>query len=288
MQPIAVKSSPGASSPSIAVALGGGGARGIAHVHVAEVLDELGLRPRAIAGSSIGSIVGVGIASGMSGREIRDFMAGIFCDRGEVAKRLWQSRPERWSDLFNGGFRISQFNIEKILDAFLPDSLPARVEDLPIPMVITAADFYEAREVIIERGDLRSAVAASCAIPPVFGPVMRDNVVLVDGGLCNPVPFDHLFGKADIVIGVDVIGKPVRSRKDKPTTFEAMLGSNQITMAAIIENKFRLQAPQIFLQPDVAHIGLLDFLKFEQILNQSAGIREELKRAIDAAFAATR
>ncbi len=269
------------STPRIAVAFGGGGARGIAHLHIIEALDELGIKPVAIAGSSIGSIVGAGMANGMSGKEIHDYMAAIFNRRSEVARRMWQTRPSRWVELLKGGFRVSQFNIEKIIDVFLPASLPDKVEDLKIPMSITAADFHAAKEVQIVDGDLRSAIAASCAIPPVFAPVRRNGRILVDGGLFNPVPFDLLFDKADIVIGIDVVGAPPGDDDYMPTTFEAVIGGNQLTMCSIIENKFRIRPPHIFLRPDVGRIGLLDFLKFDQILTQSVGVREELKQALD-------
>ncbi len=106
------------TSPRIAVAFGGGGARGIAHIHIIEVLDELGIKPVAIAGSSIGSIVGAGMANGMSGKEIHEYMAAIFNRRSEVARRMWQARPERWVELLKGGFRVSQFNIEKYWMSF--------------------------------------------------------------------------------------------------------------------------------------------------------------------------
>lgn len=269
------------SSPRFAVAFGGGGARGIAHIHIVEVLDELGIKPVAIAGSSIGSIVGVGMANGMTGADIHEYMAAIFNRRSEVAKRMWQTRPARWVELLKGGLRVSQFNIEKVLDVFLPSNLPLNVDELKIPMSITASDFHAARELHIRSGDLRSAIAASCAIPPIFAPVRREGRILVDGGLLNPVPFDLLFDKADIVIGIDVVGAPVGPDDHMPTTFEAVIGANQLTMCSIIENKFRVRPPHIFIRPNVERIGLMDFLKFEQILSQSAGIRDELKRAVE-------
>lgn len=269
------------TNPRIGVAFGGGGARGIAHIHVVEVLEELGLKPVALAGSSIGSIIGTGLASGMTGKDLRDYMSDIFTHRAEIARRIWRTRPERWAEFLKGGFRVSQFSIEKVLEAFLPPDLPINIEDLQIPLSITASDFHAAKEVIIESGELRSALAASCAIPPVFRPVWRDGRILVDGGLLNPVPFDLLFDKADIVIGVDVVGTPVGADDYMPSTFEAVIGSNQLTMCAIMENKFRLHPPHIFLRPNVERIGLLDFTKFEQVLSQSAGVRDELKRALD-------
>ncbi len=277
---------PAPSTPRIAVAFGGGGARGVAHIHVVEALDEMGVKPVAIAGSSIGSIIGSGMAAGMSGLAIRDYMGAIFNDRGEVARRMWRTRPARWVELLQGGFRVTQFNIEKLLHAFLPPELPADIEALQIPMSVTATDFHAAREVVMTEGDLRSAIAASCAIPPVFGAVRRDGRILVDGGLFNPVPFDLLFDKADIVIGVDVVGLPAGADDAMPTTFEAVLGVNQLTMCSVTENKFRLRPPHVFLRPNVERVGFLDFLKFDQIYAQSAGVRDEVKRAVEAAVQA--
>ncbi|WP_037437014.1 patatin-like phospholipase family protein, partial [Sinorhizobium fredii] len=80
---------PDTGEPTIAVAFGGGGARGLAHIHVIEALDEMGIRPLAIAGSSIGAIMGAGMAAGMTGREIRDYTLATVGNRGEVLNRLW-------------------------------------------------------------------------------------------------------------------------------------------------------------------------------------------------------
>ncbi len=75
------------------IAFGGGGARGLAHIHVIETLDELGIKPVAIAGSSIGAIMGAGMAAGMTGRDIHDYARSILGSRAEVASRMWRSRP---------------------------------------------------------------------------------------------------------------------------------------------------------------------------------------------------
>ncbi len=88
------------------------------------MLDELGIKPVAIAGSSIGSIVGAGMASGMTGHEIHKYMAAIFNRRSEVAKRMWQTRPARWVELLKGGLRVSQFNIERCWTFFCLRACP--------------------------------------------------------------------------------------------------------------------------------------------------------------------
>jgi NTE family protein len=114
----------GRGEPTFAVAFGGGGARGLAHIHVIEALDDLGIRPVVIAGSSIGALMGAGMASGMKGREIREYVRALLGSRAEVASRIWRARPESLGAMFEGGFRFGQFNVERILRAFLPDAVP--------------------------------------------------------------------------------------------------------------------------------------------------------------------
>src|SRR6185312_10412844 len=89
----------GSGTPTVAVAFGGGGARGLAHIHVIEALDELGITPVAITGSSIGAIMGAGMAAGMSGAEIRDFTLSTVGRPREVMNRIWSMRPTRLSDV---------------------------------------------------------------------------------------------------------------------------------------------------------------------------------------------
>ena len=81
------------TAPTFAVAFGGGGARGLSHSHVIEALDDLGIRPTAIAGSSIGAIMGAGMAAGMTGKDIHAYAHSVLSRRGEVATRMWRARP---------------------------------------------------------------------------------------------------------------------------------------------------------------------------------------------------
>jgi NTE family protein len=195
-------------SPTFAIAFGGGGARGLAHIHVIEALDELGIRPVAISGSSIGAIMGAGMAAGMTGKEIHDFCRSVLCRRTQVASRMWRARPGSFAEVMESGIRVSQFNIERIIKAFLPDAIPDSFAALQIPLKVTATDFFGHRLEVFSEGDLHSALAASAAIPAVFGPVRRNGRLLIDGGIYNPVPFDLVTGQADIVIAIDVVGAP--------------------------------------------------------------------------------
>jgi len=96
------------------------------------------------------------------------------------------------------------------------------------------------------------------------------------------VPFDLLVGQADIVIAIDVIGGPENSGR-APTAIDLMFGTSQLLMRSIMEAKLALGRPEIYLRPAVSRFRVLDFLKFEQILSDTAGLKDELKREIDRA-----
>lgn len=273
------------SDPTVAIAFGGGGARGLAHIHVIEALDELGIRPVAIAGSSIGAMMGAGMASGLTGAEIRDHALNTIGKPTTAITRLWSARPETMRQAIENGWRLGQFNAERIVGAFLPEGVPKTFEELSIPTKIIITDYFDHCEKVCENGDLRNAIAASAAIPAVFRPVERDGRIYVDGGIYNPVPFDHLAGLADIVVGIDVVGLPSGMPGEKLTTTDLMFGASQLMMQSIIEMRRKAAPPDIFLRPEVHQYRVLDFLKAKEILEASKGIGEQLKRDLDAAFA---
>jgi NTE family protein len=271
--------------PTFAVAFGGGGARGVSHIQIIEALDELGIRPVAISGSSIGAIMGAGMASGMTGREIRDYTLETVGHRGTLLNKLWSLGPATMRDKL-GGFRFGHFNLELILDAFLPPQVPKDFEELEIPMKISATDYYGQAEVILEKGDLRQAIAASAAIPGLFMPIWVNGRVMIDGGVFNPVPYEQLMELADVVIGVDVVGAPEGDGTHPPNRIDSLFGASQLTMQASISLKLKLNPPQIFLRPSVNRFRVLDFLRAREILNESESVKDELKRAIDALYSA--
>lgn len=272
--------------PTFAVAFGGGGARGLAHIHVIDALDELGIRPVAVSGASIGAIMAAGVAAGMSGQDIRDYAVGNLGNSSEVASRIWRSRPETLSDLFKGGMRLGQFNIERVLRAFLPEDIPETFEELHIPLKIVATDYFAHREVVFSHGSLFPALSASAALPAVFRPIRYQGRLLIDGGMVNPIPFDLVSEHADIVIAVDVIGAPEKNdRPPEPGSIELLFGASQIMMETIVALKLQQVRPQILLRPSVSRFGVLDFLKVEKVMADTAYIKDELKRAIDDAVA---
>ena len=277
---------PTSGGPSIAVAFGGGGARGLAHIHVIEALDELGIRPVAISGSSIGAIMGAGMASGMSGHDIRAYAKGLLSSKTEVASRLWRAQRMNFAGLMENGFQFGRLNAERVLKEFLPEAIPHNFEALKIPLFVTGTDFFGHKQAVINSGDLISAIGASIALPAVFQPVHRDGMTLIDGGIYNPVPYDLLKGLADIVVAVDVVGVPCPNGNKVPTTIELLFGTTQLMMQSAIEMRLQIDRPDIFLRPEVGRFRVLDFLKMETIMHETAAIKDELKQALDIAIKA--
>ncbi|CAH0339684.1 patatin-like phospholipase family protein [Rhizobium sp. CECT 9324] len=267
--------------PTIGLALGAGGARGFAHVPVLEVFDELGLKPSIIAGSSMGALIGAAYAAGMSGRDIRDYALHLADNRAQVLNRLWGLRPASMRDAL-GGFRLGQFNLQRVLQAFLPPEIPTHFTGLGIPLKVMATDYYGQCEQICDHGDLYEALAASAAIPALFAPVTIKGRLMIDGGIFNPVPYDLLIGEADITIGVDVVGAPEGDGSLMPNRIDSLFGASQLMMQSNVALKMKICQPDIYLRPEVNSFRVLDFLKARQIFEASEGLKDGLKREISA------
>ncbi len=267
--------------PSLSLALGGGGARGIAHIHVLEVLDEMGISPVAIAGSSVGAMVGAAYASGMNGVEIRQYVLDTFASKTRFMSKLLRQLPTSVGELVSRGWpKIGELDAERVLHAFMPEKLPENIEDLNIPMIITATDFYGQKGLNLERGSLNRAIAASIALPAVFRPVDINGVVCIDGGIANPVPFDQLYDKADILLAIDVVGSPQGGPGDIPSRMETLFGASQLMMQTTTSMKLVIRPPEILLRPNVNEYRVHDFYKAKKILETTFSFRAEVKRAI--------
>ena len=173
----------------VGLALGGGVARGLAHIGVLSVLEEAGIQVDCVAGTSMGAIIGAGYCAGL---EIADLK--------ELAARAgwWQvTRPA----LSAGGF-VTFKRLERFLEEQIGEF---DVRDLAIPFAAVASDLVNSERVILDQGRLCTAIRASCSVPGLAPPVELDGRVLVDGGITDNIPADvaRMLG-ADFVIGVDV------------------------------------------------------------------------------------
>ena len=266
--------------PTIALALGAGGARGLAHIAVLDAFDELGIRPAAMAGASIGAMVGAAYAAGMTAKIIRAHALDLLRDRATLMAALLGARAGRLADVLAGFGNPFSVDAEKFLDRLWPERVPNRFEDLALPFTVIAADYYGRVEAVFEHGPLLPAVAGSIAIPGFVRPVRHDGRLLVDGGAVNPLPFDHLIGRADILVAVDVTGGPSPHASRAPSSFETMFGTLQIMQGAIVAAKLKIYRPEIVVRPAVDRFRVLDFFDARAILAAAEPVKDELKREL--------
>ena len=179
--------------------LSSGGARGLAHIGVIEELESRGYHITSIAGCSMGALIG-GV-----------YAAGILTEFLEWMKTIDRKKMLELTDFslslnhFVKGKRI----IETIME-FVPD---VAIEDLPIPYSAVAADLKEGREVVFSKGSLFEAIRASISLPSFYEPVQRDGMILIDGGVINPIPLNRVSRKTgDILVGADVSGHDYKSQ----------------------------------------------------------------------------
>jgi NTE family protein len=269
--------------PTIALALGGGGARGLAHILMLEVFDELGIRPKVIAGTSIGAIFGAAYASGLPAKLIRAHAEEALSQRFGIARHLLSARSEPVLKILNIlPIRSALLNAEALLELMLASAVARDFADLEIPLKIVATDYYAQEQAILTEGSLRTAVAASIALPALFTPVTVNGRMLMDGGLTNPLPFDVLDGQADVTVAIDVSGAPIApDKRPHPSAFAALMASSQIMQRTIVREKLKVQQPDIYIDVEVDAYYVLDFHRFKEILAAAAPAKEQLRRQLD-------
>lgn len=273
--------SKGMGTPSIGLVLGGGGARGLAHILMLEVFDELGLRPKIIAGTSIGALFGAAYASGLSARDIRTHTEDILTKRFGLLRDLFASRVQMgFRNLFAA--RSAFLAPGTLLDFVLPKAVPETFEELSIPLRVVASDFYALEAAVFASGPLRPAVAASIALPVIFEPVLIDGSSHIDGGLTNPLPFDLIAGEADILVAIDVSGTTVPSpSRPRPTAIEALFASSFLFERSIVREKLKLHRPDIYIDAGTGRFQALDFLKVREILAAAEPAKAALRETLE-------
>lgn len=268
---------------SIGLALGGGGARGLAHIVMLEVFDEMGIRPAAITGTSIGAMFGAAYAAGLSAKAIRAHTEETLSQRFDLVRQLFTARADPVQKLFRLlPLRRALLNPELLLDLILPSRLPRDFSALQIPLALVATDFYAQEAVALTTGPLRRAIAASLALPAIFQPVVIENRTLMDGGLVNPLPFDLLAGRTDITVAIDVSGSSRdHDASGVPSVFDAVFASSQILQRSIVREKLKAARPDIYIDATVDRFQLLEFHRFREILDACKPSKEQLKRQLD-------
>ena len=282
------------SAPRVGLVLSGGGARGAAHIGVLKVLEEQRIPIHAIAGTSMGAVVGGHYASGLSAAEIAalidsDEWRAAFTEPAPRDRLSFRRKSEDQNFLVkfplgikSGSFRLPKALVsgQRVSQALRRVTFPvagrAQFDQLPIPFRAVATDLETGDAVVLSGGDLVDAMRASLAAPGLFAPVEIDGRLLVDGGLANNLPVDVAQAMGvDVLIVVDV-GFPLRKRDtlDSVTTISNQMLSILIRRGSDVQ-RARLGAGDILLSPDLGEASSFDFA----IIPQATHLGESAARA---------
>jgi NTE family protein len=269
----------------VGIALGGGGVRGLAHVPALEVLDDLGVRPTMISGTSMGALVGAAYASGLTAAELRELclrhMVTSDDSLGDVIEK--RAHLRRWLDAFGlergrGGL----FKPDGMLGYLFEELRATTFEELDIPLKVVAADYWSATQVVFDSGDLMTALRASMAFPGVFAPTVVDGRVLIDGGVVNNVPYDLLRDQCDVVVAIDVAETREPERESVPGLIDAVVGAFDIMHAEQLAQRMKRSPPDVYVHPRITDTGAFDFTRAETVFEQAEAAMQQFRVDLDA------
>jgi len=255
----------------IGLALGGGGARGVAHIAFLKALEEMGLRPSVISGTSSGAIAGAMYAGGVR----PDEMLGILRDAIQVRGvfRHFGVAPAR-----SGG--IVPAAARKALERMLPKKT---FEELDIPLRIVATRFHTLKERVFSEGEILGPLMASIALPGAFPPQVVDGEYYMDGGATHIVPFDVIRRECDVLVAIDV--SAVRPNDFKPTPKLSATAAWAATQEALIGLKLQQCPVEVMERLTFDSVGTMEFFKFPQIYSRAEeyipGFKRKLARILE-------
>ena len=228
--------------PKLGLALGGGAARGFAHIGVLQVLEEEGIKPSLVVGTSAGSVVASFYASGKTGQQLQ-----------WLADTMDETQFTDWANPFSGRGILRGEALGKYINSQLNGM---KIEDMKLPLGIVATDLRTGDGILFRRGDVATAVRASSAVPSVFEPVQIAGKDFVDGGLVSPVPvrYARQMG-ADLVLAVDISSRP----EDAKTTdmLKVLLQTFSIMSKSI--SQLELTQADVVVRPALPDIGSTEF-----------------------------
>lgn len=253
----------------LGIALGGGGARGFAHLGVLKVLRQAGIEFDVVAGTSVGALVGVVYASGGT-EELEKYAQRV--NRAEIAVRLGPGWPNM--GIFSGKY------IEELVHEFVPER---NIEELRKPFCALTVDLKTAEIITFTKGDLSTAVRASVSIPGLFKPVFYEDKILVDGGILMSVPVKAAKDLgADAVFAVDLLEDISNSKHQLEGTWslgEIIQRTSIMAQRQINHFRYVKDPPDILITPKVSHVRVMDYHKGREVME--CGIRAAEKALPD-------
>ena len=252
-------------SSGVALALGGGAARGIAHLGVLKVLAEEGIPVRGVAGTSVGSVVGAALCAGRDWKWMLDKARGL-----------------RWTALVQPTVPRMGILATERLERYLERSIGvARFEDLRLPFAVIAVDISSDEEVVLRSGELAPAIRASCSVPGIFEPVELGGRLLVDGGLLNDVPADV----ARTLVGGPVLAVKLNGGIREPSRPRSIVDVLSASFAIVALRTFQqgLAGADIVVTPDLGRASYRDLRRVDVLVAAGERAAREALAAADRA-----
>lgn len=239
----------------LGLALGGGGAKGIAHLAFLDKLDEMGIVPVAVSGTSMGAIIGAIYCSGMKAKDMMAYLAHMDEDASSGRKRRLLLRLSTASPSYRGVF------MKRMVESMLPVKT---FEELKIPLKIIAVDFYTLEEKVFSSGSLVDAVMASAALPRGVYPYKIGEHYYIDGGAINIVPANVIKDDCDVLVAIDVSSIVPTDPDKKPTGKHARTAMIVACSKALLAYKMQEAGTDLFYKVIFDNIGTLDFHKYKE------------------------
>ena len=280
------------SIPYLGLALGGGGARGAAHIGAIQTLHRAGVRPDIIAGTSAGSTVGAMYAATLDptwiekrfrefieDESFKTFNSGELLDgrNQETLLNKVTSKVKQYYKVIlglNRSYIVNREILEKAVDYLLP---AVTFEELKIPLKILVTDIQSGEDFIHDSGDLKEAIVQSSSIPGFFEPTYNDGRLLVDGGVTAPIPIYLLKKLTKLVMAIDVTNYSVKPMKN-PNMIEIVRRSDIITSLRLSERI--AQDADILIRPDVLGLHWSEFRKFDDLLKSGRDAAEKALKSV--------
>jgi NTE family protein len=242
VQPPVVQTPAPKKIPKLGLALGGGAARGFAHIGVLQVLEEEGIKPTLVVGTSAGSVVAAFYASGKTAAQLQ-----------WLADTMDESQFTDWANPFTGRGMLRGEALGKYVNSQLNGM---KIEDMKMPLGIVATDLRTGDGILFRRGDVATAVRASSAMPSVFEPVRIGGKDYVDGGLVSPVPVRYAREMgADVVLAIDISSRPEDAKTSD--VLKVLLQTFSIMGKSI--SQLELAQADVVVRPALPDVGSAEF-----------------------------
>ncbi|MBL7066738.1 MAG: patatin-like phospholipase family protein [Candidatus Marinimicrobia bacterium] len=247
----------------VGLVLGSGSAKGLSHIGVLKLLEEMNIKIDYIAGSSIGAMIGGAYAAGISIKEIEDIAL-----KTDLASSVKYFLPTISKSGLISGVKVKEFlkNVVGDID----------IEDLKMPFVATATDIFTGQEIVFNKGNLVEAMRASISVPVIFQPVIHNNQILVDGGLVNPLPI-NIASKmgAEFIIAVNVMPSLNKTNTNNGKNNNVRMTAFTQEIKSAMQKKLEaLNLDYKWIKKLLANKGKYNIPGFKKVLNQSVYITQ--------------